>query len=580
MNISYILSKKINKALFIVTKLSIDFELKVHPSKRDEYGDYQVDGIMKIAKNIGFSSLELAKRIVSVLDLKDISSNINVISPGFINIFLNPKWLSKNLIKILHSSRLGIAFSTENKNIVVDYSSPNIAKEMHVGHMRSTIIGDTFVRISEFLGYCVIRSNHVGDWGTQFGMLIAYLQDMKIDSNNISISELGIYYSIARKKYNSDLSFFNKAHNCVVKLQNGDNDCRVIWKNLICLSIMENQKIYDLLNITLNKINYMGESMYNYMLPDIVKDLKNKGLAFNDHGAVIVYLDNINKDKVKFTGVIIRKKDGSYLYSSTDIAAVKYRCEIFKANRIVYYVDFRQCQHLIKIWEISRRAGYISNGVLLEHHVFGMVLGKDGKPFKTRSGKIIKLVDLLNESIKRAKKLILKKNIQISKNLLEKLAKKIGIGAIKYYELSKNRTINYVFDWNKVLDFNGNTSLYIQYAYTRIFSLLEKYYKKYSFKYLILSKIKLETKHEIKLAIHLLKFEEVILLVYRRGFPNLLCSYLYDLSVLFSVFYENFPIIFAKTEELRTTRILLLILISKTLEIGLNLLGIEIVHKM
>ncbi|MCR3754838.1 MAG: arginine--tRNA ligase [Candidatus Westeberhardia cardiocondylae] len=577
MNIRNILSKEFYRALFIVTNSSINTNLKIRSSLKSKFGDYQISGMMNIANNLGISSLILAKKTVEVVNLQEVASKIQVVPPGFINIFLRSSWLSKNLINILHSSRLGVLVC-EKKTIIVDYSSPNIAKRMHVGHMRSTIIGDAFVRISEFLGHNVIRLNHIGDWGLQFGMLIAYLQDMKINILNITWTHLEIYYHLARKKYKKDLFFAKFVNRCVVKLQQGDLRCRSIWKHLVHLSILENQKIYNFLNITLKKSDTVGESAYNDMLPHIVQDLQKKGLAFDNHGTIIVFLDMFKNKQGKSMGVVIRKKNGAYLYSSTDIAAVKYRCDVLKADRIVYYIDFRQTQYLTQIWEIARQAGYVPNSVSLEHHVFGMIFGKDGKPFKTRSGSTIKLIFLLQEAVKRAKKLILSRRLNLSKKEVTVLSKIIAIGAVKYYELSKNRTINYVFDWDKILNFNGNTALYIQYSYTRIVSILQKYSQKYqSFTFL---QVILKTKQELQLAIHLLKFEEVICMVFREGIPHVLCNYLYELSVLFSIFYENSPVLHVKNDDVRKTRILLLLLISKTLKTGLNLLGIEVIDKM
>ncbi|MCR3756383.1 MAG: arginine--tRNA ligase [Candidatus Westeberhardia cardiocondylae] len=579
MNIHSVLSDRVYQALSFLVNLPINVSLKIHPSTKSEYGDYQIDGVMDIAKKFGMSSLCLARKLVDTLDLNGIAYKIDVISPGFINIFLDPNWLSQCLICVLSSSRLNIVTVIPKKTIVVDYSSPNIAKEMHVGHIRSTIIGDAFVRICEFLGYHVVRSNHVGDWGTQFGMLIAYLESIKIDLNKkITLSQLEIFYRFARRKYDQDPYFSKRARDCVVRLQNGDSRCLKIWNNLVKLSMLENQKIYDRLNITLNLTHSMGESTYNSMLPEIVKDLRKKGLALENKGAIVIFLDNFKNKRGKPMGVIIQKKDGAYLYSSTDIACIKYRCEILNAYKIVYYIDSRQHQYLKQIWSIAQKAGYVHN-CILEHHTFGMVLGKNGKPFKTRSGATIKLTVLLNEAIKRARKLILNKKPNISKKKLDILSEVVGIGSIKYFELSKNRIINYIFDWDQILSFHGNTALYIQYAYTRIMSVLKKSYKifkQHSFK----NKIKLTTKNEKQLAVHLLQFEEVILFVYQNGTPHVLCSYLYNLSVLFSVFYEKFPIFYEENEELRISRVLLLSLISKTLKQGLNLLGIKTVNEM
>lgn len=321
---------------------------------------------------------------------------------------------------------------------MVDYSAPNVAKEMHVGHLRSTIIGDAAVRTLEFLGHKVIRANHVGDWGTQFGMLIAWLEKQQQENaGEMELADLEGFYRDAKKHYDEDEEFAERARNYVVKLQSGDEYFREMWRKLVDITMTQNQITYDRLNVTLTRDDVMGESLYNPMLPGIVADLKAKGLAVESEGATVVFLDEFKNKEGEPMGVIIQKKDGGYLYTTTDIACAKYRYETLHADRVLYYIDSRQHQHLMQAWAIVRKAGYVPESVPLEHHMFGMMLGKDGKPFKTRAGGTVKLADLLDEATERARRLVAEKNPDMPADELEKLANAVGIGAVKYADLSK-----------------------------------------------------------------------------------------------------------------------------------------------
>ncbi|CUX96004.1 Arginine--tRNA ligase [Candidatus Gullanella endobia] len=576
MNIHKLISERIHKAL-IASGASLDCEAQVRQSSKPQFGDYQVNAIMAISKQLNLPPRKLAEIVVSLLKLDDIAHKIEIVDPGFINIFLKPSWLANQLVLALSSPRLGIE-SVTPQTIVVDYSAPNIAKEMHVGHVRSTIIGDASVRTLLFFGHNVIRANHVGDWGTQFGMLIAFLE--KIQDNNeikIELSNLENFYRDAKKYYDEDPEFSERARDYVVKLQNGDEYCRYMWKKLVDITMTQNQKIYDRLNVTLTSADVMGESLYNEMLPGIVSDLKAKGLAVESEGAIVVFLDEFKKKEGKPIGVIIQKKDGAFLYTTTDIACAKYRYETLKADRIIYYIDSRQHQHLMQAWAIVRKAAYVPVSVSLEHHMFGMILGKDGKPFKTRSGNTIKLNELLNEALERARRLVSNKNPKMDTKTLERLSQVISIGAIKYAVLSKNRITDYIFDWDNMLSFEGNTAPYMQYAYTRISSILKRSNQN---RYQFTNDIFLEKEQEIRLAVRLLQLEEIITIVARDGTPHVLCAYLYDLAVLFSTFYEHCSILNAENVILRQSRLKLTLLTGRTLKFGLDLLGIETVEKM
>lgn len=576
MNIQALLSDKVTQAL-VAAGAPANSEALVRQSAKAQFGDYQANGVMGAAKKLGIAPRQLAEQVLTHLELDGIASNVEIAGPGFINIFLDPAWLAKQVEMALADERLGVA-AVKPQTIVVDYSAPNVAKEMHVGHLRSTIIGDASVRTLEFLGHNVIRANHVGDWGTQFGMLIAYLEKMQNEhANEMDLSDLEAFYREAKKHYDEDAEFAERARSYVVKLQSGDEYCREMWRKLVDITMSQNQKNYQRLNVTLTKDDVMGESLYNSMLPGIVADLKAKGLAVESEGATVVFLDEYKNKEGEPMGVIIQKKDGGYLYTTTDIACAKYRYETLGADRVLYYIDSRQHQHLMQAWTIVRKAGYVPDSVSLEHHMFGMMLGKDGKPFKTRSGGTIKLSDLLDEAVERAGKLIAEKNPDLSGDELAKLVEVVGIGAVKYADLSKSRTTDYIFDWDNMLAFEGNTAPYMQYAYTRVSSI----FKRAGIDEQSLSgNIVLTEDREKALAARLIQFEETITQVAREGTPHVMCTYLYDLAGLFSSFYEACPILTAESEEQRNSRLQLAALTARTLKTGLDTLGIETVERM
>ena len=577
MNIQALLSEKVSQAL-IAAGAPADCEPQVRQSAKVQFGDYQANGVMAVAKKLGMAPRQLAEQVLSHLDLNGIASKVEIAGPGFINIFLDPAFLADNVNRALQSERLGVA-TPQVQTIVVDYSAPNVAKEMHVGHLRSTIIGDASVRTLEFLGHKVIRANHVGDWGTQFGMLIAYLEKQQQENaGEMALADLEGFYREAKKHYDEDEAFAERARSYVVKLQGGDEYFLQMWRKLVDITMSQNQITYDRLNVTLTRDDVMGESLYNPMLPGIVADLKAKGLAVESEGATVVFLDEYRNKEGEPMGVIIQKKDGGYLYTTTDIACAKYRYETLHADRVLYYIDSRQHQHLMQAWTIVRKAGYVPDSVPLEHHMFGMMLGKDGKPFKTRAGGTVKLADLLDEALERARRLVAEKNPEMSADELENLAKVVGIGAVKYADLSKNRTTDYVFDWDNMLAFEGNTAPYMQYAYTRVLSVFRK--AGIDENALTDAPVVIAEDREAQLAARLLQFEETLSVVAREGTPHVMCAYLYDLAGLFSGFYEHCPILSAESEETRNSRLKLALLTAKTLKLGLDTLGIETVERM
>ena len=577
MNIQSILSEKIKQAM-IAAGADAQCEALVRQSGKVQFGDYQANGIMPAAKKLGLNPREFAQSVLDKAELQDIAEKTEIAGPGFINIFLKDTWLADNINRAVQDPKLGV-HNPEKQTVVVDYSSPNVAKEMHVGHLRSTIIGDAVVRTLEFLGNNVIRANHVGDWGTQFGMLIAYLEKMENEhASEMELSDLEAFYRAAKKHYDEDPVFAEKARNYVVKLQSGDEYCRTMWQKLVKITMQQNQHNYDRLNVTLTDKDVMGESLYNPMLPGIVEDLKKQGLAVEDDGALVVYLDEFKNKDGDPMGVIVQKKDGGFLYTTTDIAAAKYRYETLKANRALVFSDTRQSQHMQQAWLITRKAGYVPDSFQLEHKNFGMMLGKDGKPFKTRSGDTVKLADLLDEAIERAGVLISQKSTALSEQEKADVIEAVGIGSVKYADLSKNRTTDYVFDWDNMLSFEGNTAPYMQYAYTRIRSIFNR--SQIALSEVEQAQLSITDEKERALAIKLLQFEEAVQVVGKEGTPHVLCAYLYELAGVFSSFYEHCPILNNDDHQVKLSRLKLALLTERTLKQGLDLLGIKTVEKM
>ena len=577
MNIQALINDKVSQALE-AAGAPAGSPAAVRQSAKPQFGDYQANGVMGVAKKLGTNPREFAQKVLDVLDLDGIASKTEIAGPGFINIFLSEEFLAKQAESALSDSRLGVAAEAQ-KTIVADYSAPNVAKEMHVGHLRSTIIGDAVVRTLEFLGHKVILANHIGDWGTQFGMLIANLERVQQESGEVSmeLADLEAFYRESKKLYDEDEEFAVKARNYVVKLQGGDEYCADMWKKLVDVTMIQNQRNYDRLNVSLTRENVMGESMYNDMLPGIVADLKEQGLAQEDDGAQVVFLEEYKNKDGEPMGVIIQKRDGGFLYTTTDIACAKYRYETLGADRVLYFIDSRQHQHLMQAWTIVRKAGYVPEEVTLEHHAFGMMLGKDGRPFKTRAGGTVRLADLLDEAEERAIKLIESKNPDLETAEKQNIANTVAMAAVKYADLSKHRTTDYVFDWDNMLAFEGNTAPYMQYAYTRVASIFAK--AGISMDELA-GDIQITEEKEKSLIAKLLQFEEAVQSVAREGQPHIMCSYLFELAGQFSSFYEACPILNTEDESVKQSRLKLAALTAKTIKQGLSLLGIDTLERM
>jgi arginyl-tRNA synthetase len=534
---------------------------------------------MAAAKEMGSNPRQLALNILDKINLEGIANKIEIAGPGFINIFLSNEFLNKTIQKLVSEKSLGV-LKPKPQKIVIDYSSPNLAKEMHVGHLRSTIIGDAVSRTLEFLGHNIVRQNHMGDWGTQFGMLIAELEDQQNtkDQNKFLLSDLEKFYQQSKEHFDTDINFANKARKYVVKLQSGDENCLKLWKKFIDISIAHSESIYLNLNVTLKPSDIRPESFYNDDLKGILVDLENQNLAKEDQGAKVVFLDELADKNGTPSPVIIEKSGGGFLYATTDLAALRYRNNFLKPDRILYFIDVRQSLHMKQIFILAKKAGFVDKKVSLEHHAFGTMMDKSGNPFKTRSGGTVKLNNLLKEATEKAFKLVTDKNPNLSKKEVSVISKKLGIGAVKYADLSKNRSNDYIFDWDSMLSFEGNTSPYLQYAYTRIYSIFEKT----SFRSEdIKGDLQISTNEERKLALVLLYFGETLEQVAAQGYPHILCSYLYNLASSYMVFYEHCPILKKDIPPtIKMSRLILSKTTSQILKKGLNLLGIEVMEKM
>ena len=556
-----------------------DAPVPVARSGRPEFGEYQFNGAMALAKTLKQKPRDIAQQILEQVKLDDVASKLEIAGPGFINIHLRDDWLAEQCNVALDDARVGIP-AQQPQTVVVDYSSPNLAKEMHVGHLRTTIIGDAVVKLLEFLGHKVIRQNHMGDWGTQFGMLLAHLSD-KLSHNEVAetaLSDLEDFYREAKVRFDEEDGFADRAREYVVKLQGGDAQCLALWKQFIDVSISHSEEVYDKLNVSLTRKDIMGESAYNDDLANVVAELKEKGIAVEDQGAQVVFIPELADKEGNPAVYIVQKSGGGYLYATTDLAAIRYRSGTLNADRTLILTDARQALHFKQTEIVGRKAGFMKPEQSYEHCPFGMMLGSDGKPFKTRSGGTVKLVELLDEAVERAAKLLAQRDTELSADELNAVARKVGIGAVKYADLSKNRTTDYMFNWDTMLSFEGNTAPYLQYAFTRVQSL----FRKADVAPTQLSQaIHIEHPQEHALAVQLLQFEEQLAVVARDATPHVLCSYLYDLASHFMSFYEACPILKDDVDSnTRQSRLALSALVAKQLKLGLDLLGIETLDKM
>ncbi|MBT7878939.1 MAG: arginine--tRNA ligase [Gammaproteobacteria bacterium] len=559
---------------------ALDAPAVVKQASKASFGHYQANGVMGAAKKRKSNPRELAQ---SLLDLIEESKELTgvaeyeIAGPGFINITLTRAFIQTELDRNAQDSRLGIPLETARK-ILIDYSSPNLAKEMHIGHLRSTAIGDANVRILEFLGHEVVRANHVGDWGAQFGSLLAYMDKLEQTGEALAteLKDLEVFYQKASELFKTDEIFADRARQFVVRLQSGDAKCVDLWERFIKESIRHCQAIYDLLDISLTAEDVRAESAYNDVLASTIEKLEAKGLVEISDGAKCVFMDEFTGKDDKPLPAIVQKSDGGYPYMATDLAAAEYRGHTLRVDEALYFVDGRQSLHLSQLYAIARAAGFIQENQVFNHIPFGTILNKEGKPFKTRDGGAVKLADVGDEAIERALKLVSDKNPDLTEEDRNHIARVVGIGAIKYAELSKNRTTDYIFDWDTMLSFEGNTAPYLQYAYTRIMSIFRRAKLNSGD---INSPFNLREQAEIALATRLLQYPEAVESVVEDYQANILCNYLFDLSQHFMTFYESCPVLKAD-DEVRDSRLRLCDLSAKTLKHGLALLGIQTVEHM
>ena len=558
----------------------------VAPSSRPELGDYQANGVMGAAKKSKTNPRQLAEKVLAALNLADLGT-AEVAGPGFINIRINPALLARTLdaITLDAGDRLGVQPPEHKQTVVVDYSGPNLAKEMHVGHLRSTIIGDALARTLEFLGHNVIRQNHVGDWGTQFGMLIAHLKEQSESAAQAELADLEEFYRRAKQRFDSDAAFAESARSEVVRLQSGRGDALEAWNGFRDISLRHCEQVYQALGVTLTRDDVRGESAYNADLPNVIADLDAKGLLKESEGARCVFLDQFKGKEDQPLPLIVQKSDGGYLYATTDLAGIRYRVGELHADRVLYVTDSRQAGHFAYVFAVARAASF-AGGASLEHVPFGTMLGKDGKPFKTREGGTVKLMDLLSEAVDKAFELVSRKNAEdvaagrarpLSEDERREVARKVGIGAVKYADLSQHRTTDYIFSWDKMLSMEGNSAPYMQYAYARVRSIFRKGQADAGAAQA--APIQIAEPAERALALKLVQFDEAVQVVAADCLPNALCSYLYDLAGTFMGFYESCPVLKAD-EPTRSSRLALCDLTARVIRKGLELLGIEVIEQM
>ncbi len=552
-------------------------------SSNPKFGDVQANVAMSLTKQLGLAPRAIAEQLIQQLDLSPYCESPTVAGPGFINLRLTREYLEAQLQQVHQDERLAVPLAKQPQRTIVDFSSPNIAKEMHVGHLRSTIIGDSIARILEFLGHDVLRLNHVGDWGTQFGMLITHLRESYPDAlttaNALALGDLTTFYKQAKQRFDTDEDFQVRSRQEVVALQSGNADTLKAWRLLCDQSRLAFQEIYDLLDV---RIQERGESFYNPLLGSVVEDLAQADLLIEDQGAKVVFLEGFTNKEGKPLPLIIQKTGGGYNYATTDLAAIRYRTQQDQVERVIYITDAGQANHFAQVFQVAARAGWIPDNVELVHVPFGVVQGEDGKKFKTRSGETVRLKDLLDEAIARAyadlNARLTAEDRSEPEAFKTQVATAMGIGAVKYADLSQNRTSNYIFSYDKMLALQGNTAPYMLYAYVRVQGISRK--GNIDFTNLGADQaILVQDEMERTLALALLQFDEVLNTVAVDLYPNRLCQYLFELSQTFNQFYDRCPVLQAE-EPLRTSRLMLCDITARTLKQGLTLLGIATVERM
>jgi arginyl-tRNA synthetase len=550
----------------------------VLPTRDPRHGDYSCPAAMTAAKVLGRNPFELAEALAAALDVDGICEAPEVVRPGFVNLRLRAEWLASRVAAELGDDRLGVEPVGAGALAVVDYSAPNVAKEMHVGHLRSTIIGDSLANVLGHLGYELDRANHIGDWGAQFGMLLAHLEDLRASGADLDMADVEAFYRAANARDKEDAAFHERARQRVVALQSGEPAARAEWGELVEMTRRNNAVIYDLLSI--RGLVEKGESFYQPMLADVVDELRAKGLAVDDQGAVVVFVDGFTNKEGDPLPLIVQNRHGGYGYATTDLAALHHRVQDLGAARVLYVVDAGQSQHLAMVFAVARAAGWVPDGVEVTHVPFGLVLGEDGKRLRTRSGDNVRLRELLQEAVDRARAFVVARAEERGDPLpedLDRVAVTIGIGAVKYADLSQNRQSNYVFSFDKMLSLKGNTAPYLQYAYARIQSILRE--AGWADGAPASAAVSFAHDAELALAKTLVATPDVLQRVAAEYAPNHLCAHLYDVSQAYNQFYEHCPVLRSE-EPTRTARLALCALTARTLAVGLSLLGIDVLERI
>ena len=544
--------------------------------ERSAHADYQAGIAMVLARRLKRNPRDVATAIVERLPVDDVIAAAVPSGPGFINLTLQPRYLEVQLARMLGDPRLGLPKTDAPQTVVIDYSAPNVAKEMHVGHLRSTIIGDSLARVLEFQGHVVIRQNHIGDWGTPFGMLIEHLLDQRTSGADASVKELVVFYKQARVKFDGDPVFAERARNRVVRLQKGDAETLALWRLLIKVSIEHFTELYRRLAVSLRPADVCGESRYNGELPGLVAELEKTSVAQPSDGAICVFPQGFAGRDNKPIPLIVRKQDGGYGYATTDLAALRYRVRTLNARRLIYVVGAPQSQHLAMVFASARLAGWVDDSVRLEHVPFGSVLGTDKKMLKTRAGESVSLSALIDEALARALAAVQEKSPDLDRAEQQSIAEAVGVGAVKYADLSNDRIKDYVFDWNRMLGFDGNTAPYLMYANARCRSILRKASVDADS---TLGQLRIEAPAERTLGLTLLNFASVVEQTAETLQPHRICQHLYEVATAYADFFEKCPVLKAE-EPTRASRLALCQLTSRVLERGLALLGIAAPERM
>jgi len=551
----------------------------VTPAGNPEFGDYQANVAMSLARTLRKKPRDIAEEIVAAARMEDIAESLSVAGPGFINVGLKAEYLAGRLADLAEDERVGVPVTDVPQTVVVDYSSPNVAKEMHVGHIRSTAIGDAIARVLGFLGHRVIRQNHVGDWGTQFGMLLEHLLDEGWDpAAGSRVSDLDELYRAAKRRDDDDPEFSQRARKRVTMLQGGDPETIALWRSLIEESKRHFNEIYERLGVKLTDDDIRGESFYNDRLPGVIEALADAGILVTSEGAEVVFPEGFKDRDGNPLPMIVRKSDGGFLYSTTDLAAVRHRLDELGADRIVYVVDARQSDHFKMLFAVASMAGWLNPDHRLEHVAFGTILGADHRPFKTREGGTVKLAALLDQAVAKAEQIVAEKSPGLPADTRREIAEAVGVGALKFGDLAGDRIKDYVFDLDRMLAMDGRTAPYLQNAHVRTRGIFRK--GGIDAETVRKADIRIDAPTERALALTICRLPEVLTSVGESLEPHRLCNYLYETATAFHRFYEQCPVLAAEEEATRASRLALCDITARTLELGLSLLGIAAPDRM